>query len=772
MSSARAIKRRTKRKTSMAAAQLPPAPGFFERNLDKPFFKTFTPYHILTQDLKLMTANYRPQLPSIQQIGYWCATGAGIGSLYFIEQQYDVISSAFLYQGPILLGCVYSWDQFFNLMNLSISKYPKASPLDKVDPTPPEEASVPEMAEEAKSPVTVRNLEAHAIQANADYSRMRFADFEEHDQNHIGPLSPAQLNRRRKFAYSTNANPMSVSRYWDNRENDLLPQGLGMASPRSADKLNGANALAEHKEARHESRESSVQHVTFHLDETSELAQTPAVITAALPSSTVEEKQSQELRIDIDSDNNEKYLHASISPPLSYYADEDQDVVPEAILREWAKNAKVAYIIPCHLSLLNIEATLAAALKHVPPENIIVMDNGNADTPSDNLQDLVRLINPRITYMWTHIGNKNLVEKIGAELALEKGLIYCVTSDDDTMTPASIHLSDATDKIDLGDFRGAVKAVGYPLIAVSAADYQDDDNQFIKCQHIEYSLAGLSKLAQDRLGGALYPHGGACVFHTETLIKVMKIHSLRFYSEDTQKGFRLADLGYKLGFAAEVPYKTKAPATVFGGFPNYYQQQVRSWVMSPPTLLYEYTKSLIFHNNYSWSALPFIKLYQLNNIYTVLVPPISIALMCVKGNDPRFWYLTAPWLLTPALAPMILKWRLEHNDRKDLSFSYKDCLWMIPYRMLGTIMTALGAARACLVYLPTRQHILTADEVEAGLRGDRKKLAEDIAKQPKNLFTYKKYFAGRLFKEDAELANARANQNNGNDTAMINRPAS
>jgi hypothetical protein len=75
------------------------------------------------------------------------------------------------------------------------------------------------------------------------------------------------------------------------------------------------------------------------------------------------------------------------------------------------KNSKTALIITCHNSNLKIlERTIKSALIHFLPQNIHIADNGNDILPSLALCRMVKLLDTRINYRYTKIGNKTLAQ--------------------------------------------------------------------------------------------------------------------------------------------------------------------------------------------------------------------------------------------------------------------------------------------------------------------------------------------------------------------------
>jgi hypothetical protein len=68
--------------------------------------------------------------------------------------------------------------------------------------------------------------------------------------------------------------------------------------------------------------------------------------------------------------------------------------------------AQIGVLVTCHYSSSEIARTLRAVVRHIPPKNIIVIDNANAPKPPDNTREVVASVNKRITYMYLGVGHK------------------------------------------------------------------------------------------------------------------------------------------------------------------------------------------------------------------------------------------------------------------------------------------------------------------------------------------------------------------------------
>lgn len=70
---------------------------------------------------------------------------------------------------------------------------------------------------------------------------------------------------------------------------------------------------------------------------------------------------------------------------------------------------ELALIIPCHNSAKFIAKTIKAALLHFKPQQIFIMDNGRASSPTDNTEEVVKSIAlPLTTLIWPILAIKPL----------------------------------------------------------------------------------------------------------------------------------------------------------------------------------------------------------------------------------------------------------------------------------------------------------------------------------------------------------------------------
>lgn len=134
--------------------------------------------------------------------------------------------------------------------------------------------------------------------------------------------------------------------------------------------------------------------------------------------------------------------------------------------------SSVALLIPCYKSGKIIGATLKAALKRFPQENIFMIANGNSPTPLDNIGDVCAEYG--ISHTWPPLGSKIIAQFVVAKRFNHILLIY-----DDCLLPPTFPLG--TDR-----FSKRIKCIGYNITSVSLEGNKGTLVQ--QAQDLEYKL--------------------------------------------------------------------------------------------------------------------------------------------------------------------------------------------------------------------------------------------------------------------------------------------
>lgn len=370
-----------------------------------------------------------------------------------------------------------------------------------------------------------------------------------------------------------------------------------------------------------------------------------------------------------------------------------------------------ALVIPCHNSdVATLQAVLFAALVHFEPWQIFIIDNSNCEAPPMDLEGAIRSqpMFKRVNYVWLPVGNKNISQFVGATAAAKFGLKYVLTIDDDVIIPpnfaAPMHL-----------INEKVTAVCYPITAV---DTNGDRPLFVGWQDIEYKMSALSKMAESKLCGVLYPHGAASFWVRETMIQVLRNHDLIYFADDVKMGLELQALGQHMGIDASISFETVAPETFLGpsrgGAANFYTQRVRSWEMARHTLYWQFAKRFLFSLNGATTpvAIGWQKFTQFYVSTGNFIDWIRLPVFVILGGSKDFWLRSFGFFLFLPMLPLIPYRFWKVRKRPDLHPHMLDMLTYGIYKLLFSFVCILGALRGMLVFFPNHKHKPNLVEME------------------------------------------------------------
>ncbi|OQE40810.1 hypothetical protein PENCOP_c005G05272 [Penicillium coprophilum] len=233
-----------------------------------------------------------------------------------------------------------------------------------------------------------------------------------------------------------------------------------------------------------------------------------------------------------------------------------------------------ALLIPCYKSAAIISATLDAALKIFPKENIFVIANGNSKTPLDNTEEVCKPYG--INHLWVPIGSKIVAQFVGSHAArdFENALLI----DDDCLLPPNFPI--VSDRL-----KNTVKCLGYTIKSVGPNSSKGTFCQ--QAQDLEYKMSGIQRAFFGKLGSATFPHGAISLWNIEFLKQTFHEHPGFSVSEDWFFGDACRRLGGRITMCSQVFVETETPASVFysgsggsrGGFGEMtvLQQRFKRW---------------------------------------------------------------------------------------------------------------------------------------------------------------------------------------------------
>ncbi len=435
-----------------------------------------------------------------------------------------------------------------------------------------------------------------------------------------------------------------------------------------------------------------------------------------VPVTSLDEPQQEMVEIIIGETNNASTVVHSADP---------QEFLPQISLIPQTDTSEVAIIIACHNSASRIGATVISCLRHVRPDQIYVVDNGNSDLPADDTYQVVKKIHPNIIYIWGHIGSKTMSQYIGALFALMQGRKFILTLDDDMRLDKNFLFG-------IEKINQKCRALFY---AIRAVHPEGLTNLLINWQDLEYKLSDLSKLSQARFGGALYPHGAGSLWDAKVFLLALWLHDAVFFAEDVKLGMILTRLGYSMGAVSGTTLATEAPASLFGAAPNFFDQRVCSWEMGRQAYFWWFVRQLVTVKPPSNSIIDcsMFKLAEFYAVYCNVVDWWKLPLCLLLVRSELYWIKLAGFYaasMVPALLWNYIK--LPLNNRNDLQVSMATIITFPLFKFLESGMSVLGLFYLLANYLPNYKAKLTVPEHVALITEDRTKLEQDIEMEQSN----------------------------------------
>lgn len=376
--------------------------------------------------------------------------------------------------------------------------------------------------------------------------------------------------------------------------------------------------------------------------------------------------------------------------PNRYLLEPDSNPHPELVI-----------LIPCHNSAAFIDKTVHACLRHVSPMQILILDNGKGEVPSDNTREIVHAIHPRIHYFYLpKTGNKTIALLLGAQYVMEKlsHLKQALIIDDDTLLPLdfSVRQEFFTDS--------KVKGIVYPIRAGSP--YKKEP-LVSRHQDIEYKIADLEMAFLDRANAVMRPHGAASLWLIDPLVMILRKHNAIFGGEDIMMGLLLKYINFDGGIAQlkldlNCYFKTIVPQSYFGDQPNLCTQRVAAWNEAQ----YLYLWNLVFKPLLSGWRQPLLTLLltknsQLYNLYTQFIYLIKYPMIAILANQPFFWKIFAGTKCLELLMILMFNYlKIPDYLRSDFVAVFTYPL----YKEATTIFGTFSAIRAALVSGPDASH--------------------------------------------------------------------
>ncbi|KAL8912095.1 MAG: hypothetical protein Q9172_007561 [Xanthocarpia lactea] len=340
-----------------------------------------------------------------------------------------------------------------------------------------------------------------------------------------------------------------------------------------------------------------------------------------------------------------------------------------------------ALLIPCYKSEKLIAATLEAALKVFPAQNIFVVANGNSPTPLDNTAAVCEKYG--VSHTWSPIGSKIVAQYVGCYVA--KRFPFVLLIDDDCLLPPNFPI--VTER-----FSSTVKCIGYTIKSVGPNSSKGTLCQ--QAQDMEYKISGIQRAFAGKIGSATFPHGAISIWERELLIKTFQAHPGFSVSEDWFFGHVARQLGCRIQMCTAVFVETETPDAIFfsgggdrGGFGEMtiWKQRFFRWNFFFVSGIYYDLAYILWDWKLGWWELG-AKIFVFQEVYETLLYLLAPFVLPISFYvRPEFSaYLYAATLLLYMVNVVIFNYihlRSRHESVSALCLAY-----YLPYKVVLTFV--------------------------------------------------------------------------------------
>jgi hypothetical protein len=174
-------------------------------------------------------------------------------------------------------------------------------------------------------------------------------------------------------------------------------------------------------------------------------------------------------------------------------------------------------------------------LKYIPPENIVICDNGNFNWPADNTFEVVKEAHPKVQYVFISQGHKTRALWTGAH-RLPRHCEYIMHLDDDTMISDHMVFDEKHFKTDGGQHVSAVAFLRTSRRCNRLTNFTD----------FWYKITDHYGATQAKIASRAFVPGPAGLWRLDRFIEIFGAHPALPFGEDIFGGFTTLNKVYSL----------------------------------------------------------------------------------------------------------------------------------------------------------------------------------------------------------------------------------
>lgn len=314
--------------------------------------------------------------------------------------------------------------------------------------------------------------------------------------------------------------------------------------------------------------------------------------------------------------------------------------------------SKVTAVIACYNGEDVIADTIKNCLKHLPPENIIVV----SDASTDKTAEISRSYGVRV------IENKRNLHKAQSvhEGVKQVRTPYALLLDDDVLIGDAVIPTSLLDE-------------GYTAVAFNVMPIRGETLVNLLQMYEYRNSMNIGKSLRAQVGAVGNVSGAIGLYRTDNLLEQQTMHSGQFAGEDEQRTL----LSHMYGKGKGVTYTTEtvqtlAPATFY----SLYRQRAYSWSLAVPELFWLYWR-IILTPKYHY----LLKAEKAYYLYIYLTDPLRMLFLWALILRPKQLLMTYAFYLVMNL---LIWFKTKRKDHLFVVFLYPFyTLWLSLCRFIG-----------------------------------------------------------------------------------------